>query len=152
MADDLLGWQNTRWGMTEEEIIEHMPDAPFQPVPHQDFGTAYCKLILSRVKIGDSAFEVLMQMNKDTDRLSHVLIKNDGDPSYAADKTVFNDTLRILTERFGKPARTATSNAYNWTHPTTTVELFTIEIKDILCRIAVSFRPTENWTPEIPAF
>ena len=58
--DDLLGWQQTRWGMTNEEIVavvgsQHLRKQEREGGP-KDFW--YCDLVIQNVDIGGFFFNI----------------------------------------------------------------------------------------------
>jgi hypothetical protein len=99
---DVLGWQNTRWGMDSKEIIAAV-GPELREVPRQQWGSVYSEMSIPEVKIGAYTFFVAFQMDQ-TDRLAQVLIRHDfadvdGEPVGA-----FGAAKSQLSERFGTVA------------------------------------------------
>jgi hypothetical protein len=150
--NDVLGWQNTRWGMTEKEIIEAVSMENLQISQPQNFEGSYSTLSITNTKIGDFYFDVLFQMSKEDDCLIRVLIrceelKPDGYPARQ-----FTAAKKILSERFGQPTRVGTTDDFQWKFPTTTITLSVIFIADLYSLVAISFMPTGSVSPSISAF
>jgi hypothetical protein len=138
-STDVLGWQQTRWGMTADEIIAAV-GSHIRKVPREggDGDSWYSELCIPDVEIGDYPFFVQFQMDKVTGTLRRVVIKHEGE----LDKEptgALNTARRVLSERFGKPKREGTSDTLVWAFPTTTIDL---SMSNILAQVSVAFNPT----------
>ena len=150
---DVFGWQSTKWGMTELEIIDSIGNEYVFRKTREDFGKYYSELTIPIVEIGPYDFAILFQMNKLNDRLSKVLIRHDGEPDEnQADAA--NSSRRILTEKYGVPQREGTTNAWIWRFPTTTIVMSHHVIADLFSFTAIAYMPTEDYTGPMkpPAF
>jgi hypothetical protein len=138
--DDVSGWQQTRWGMTADEIIAAV-GSHIRKVPREEYPNAWSELCIPDVEIGDYPFLVQFQMEKVTGTLTQVLIKHeeelDKEPTGA-----FNTARRVLSERFGQPKREGTSDTLVWAFPTTTITLSMFYIENILATVGIGFKPT----------
>jgi hypothetical protein len=141
--DDLPGWQQTRWGMTESEIIEAVGSARLRRIPREIGNNWYAELTIQNVEIGRFPFDITFQMANDTDRLQQVIIRHEASPNKEP-TSEFRSTMQILSERFGQPQRVGTSDSWSWTFPTTTIYLDTFCIEDMASFIAIRFTPSDR--------
>ena len=143
---DVLGWQNTRWGMDSKEIIAAV-GPELREVPRQQWGSVYSEMSIPEVKIGAYTFFVAFQMDQ-TDRLAQVLIRHDfadvdGEPVGA-----FGAAKSQLSERFGTPERKGTANEFHWSFPTTTISLAMMRGNFLPSMVFIQFIPTANLKPK----
>lgn len=143
--NDVLGWQNTRWGMTADEIISAVGLDRLRQIPLETGKDWYAELAIPDVDIGRNAFDITFQMSSETDRLKQVLIRHE-DATNRPQEMQFQETLEIIAEKFGQPARIGTSNEWMWEFPTTTIFLEAFYIEDIASFIAVRFTPSQQHT------
>ncbi len=78
---DVEGWQNTRWGMNEDQIIEVVGHEHLRRVDREDFQRFYADLAIPFVNIGEYEFTVRFQMSKDKCLLEQVLVRREGPSS-----------------------------------------------------------------------
>jgi hypothetical protein len=141
--DDVLGWQQTRWGMTNDETIAVVGSdiRKGSRTGGGDGDSWYSELSIPDVRIGEYPFFVEFQMDKFTGTLTRVMIKHDGE----LDKEpigAFNTARRVLSERFGQPKRDGTSDTLVWAFSTTTIMLTMFYIEDIMSVVGIGFHPT----------
>jgi len=152
--DDLAGWQQTRWGMTEEEILAA---ASREPLCRQDREGGpndfwYCDLVIQNVAVGGFDFTIKFQMGRETQRLLQVLINHEQSDVSQAPTAAFNAAKRILVERFGTPARDGTSDDWLWQFPTTTIRLSTLFMEDSVSNACIIFAATSDAASRPSAF
>src|SRR5947209_7188490 len=141
--DDLLGWQQTRWGMSEAEIIVSVGKEQLKKTPRQKYQGMYSDLMIPSVDVGKIPFDIIFQMEEASNQLSQVLVSNIGDPQLGCAGAVAA-ARKLLTERFGTPERIGSSDGWQWVFPTTTIEIFALEIEDISADTYVRFFPTKT--------
>ncbi|MDJ0611079.1 MAG: hypothetical protein QNJ67_19040 [Kiloniellales bacterium] len=73
--EDIEGWREARWGMTESELVEAFGGALKDLPGRWDFGGAYAEKALFDVELGGLGFTVFFQMNKESHRLQQVLLE-----------------------------------------------------------------------------
>lgn len=152
MQMDVLGWQATRWGMTSEEIISIVGSANIRRGNRKQYKGSYAELTIPDVKIETFPFDVIFQMADDNDRLHQVLITHD-DLDLADPQRAFEAARRMLTERFGKPERVGTTDAWLWAFKSTYIYLEKIYLPDIVGSAYIRFRPANRADqPTISAF
>jgi len=113
--DDLLGWQSTRWGMTDTQVKAAVHGDGFQTFPPPP--RSYIKTngtFVAGMNIGRSRCEVFFTYG--AGRLNHVTVSCPATPDPYA-------RLRDrLTQRYGSPSRQDTRRQ-EWKFPTTAVVL-----------------------------
>ncbi len=121
--DDLEGWQQTRWGMTAEEIIQAVGADNLRRFEEtKQYQDSYADLTFSGVYIGAYAFDIIFQIDKKTNGLRQVLISYEEDPDRSP-KAALNAAIKMLTEKFGNPKRIGASDDLQWKFSTTTIEI-----------------------------
>ena len=130
-----------RWGMTRSELIAAVGVEHLRTTPRQLFKDAYTELIIPRVEIGRYDFEIQFQMSIAADRLQQVLIRHEGDLA-TEPRGAHSAALKVLTERFGRPQRVATSDEMLWPFKTTTIYLDMLYNQDVMAYVAIRFRPS----------
>ncbi|WP_092090416.1 hypothetical protein [Bradyrhizobium brasilense] len=142
---DVPGWQSTRWGMQNTEIIAAVGSENLKIDPREQYGSFYSEISIPEVKIGEHSFHVVFQMDGD-DRLAQVLIRHDSDREPVR---AFTAAKSLLSERFGSPERQGTTDEFFWRFPTTTISLSTIFLRGIsLSHVVIVFIPTANIKPK----
>ena len=150
--DDLLGWQNTLWGMTQDEVIEVVNSRTLVECAPVDYGTLYCPMHIENTKVGPYFFEVSFLFSKKNHLLERVTVRHTDTPGTPM-QVPFSVAMKVLTERFGPPAREGTSNTFIWQFPTTTIKLDMFDIQQVLSAVGIIFFPTAYYhATDIPAF
>lgn len=131
--EDVAGWYETRWGMTDEEIVATVGAAnlgrydqrcnrfglPLSP-PYSDF----VELTRPGLQIGQTPFRALFLMRPDDGgipRLVEVILRTaieSWEKLRAADVVLIRN---VISERFGKPTRDGTTDRMVWRFPSTTI-------------------------------
>lgn len=134
---DLLGWQDTRWGMTDQELLA-LP-LPFETSPKRNHllkpggeeRYAYSVRYLPNYELAGGKFKVEFFMDIKTDRLVSVYFS----PSEHADNVqiinLFFERLDAsLTQKYGPPSYKndasvggALKRTRQWAFPTSLIEL-----------------------------
>jgi hypothetical protein len=143
---DLLGWQNTRWGMDSKEIMAAV-GPELREVPRQQYGPFYSELSIPEVRIGAYTFFVAFQMNEAL-RLAQVLIRHDSGEVDREPVGPFGAAKLQLSERFGTAERDGTANEFHWSFPTTTISLAMLRGTLSPSMVFITFVPTANLKPK----
>lgn len=129
---DLAGWQDTRWGMTEKELLETVKTGikKLEKRATYDDGL-YVDYTIPDYEIEGRKYEVSFQFDGKTNKLARVLIKD-----YSLQKVTipqdgaFNALETLLTRKYGAAGykkddkgRDDMSLKRQWVLPTTTLEL-----------------------------
>jgi hypothetical protein len=128
-ADDVLGWQTTRWGMTPSEVkgsIESLKlPATSLPRPYGRALGADAPFQTS-VEIAGNHYDAIFLFSEGTHRLDRVLVRT-VDFSREHALALHDSLLGALTEQYGRPGETesrgTTATLTRWTFRTTTVTL-----------------------------
>lgn len=100
---DVTGWQDTRWNMTEAQVVSTFGDA-LQRLPSRwIYHRAYAERALFDVPLGSQLFSVFFQMSADIDLLQQVLLE--ARPPRAT-PAAYLDVIAALREDFGAPDAT----------------------------------------------
>lgn len=77
-AKDVPGWNNTRWGMTEDEIKEIFKDkiVKLDTVEHYGNLKQYSSIGLKDIEIINTKFNVFFVMDEDTKKLVKVVLRH----------------------------------------------------------------------------
>ena len=140
---DLEGWQQTRWGMTDAEIVQAVGTEHLKRTAREDYRDWYAELQIQDVEVGHYRFDVIFQMEKASNRLAQVLIAYDADGTENL-SGAFKAARKMLQEKFGEPVRLGTSDNWAWIFPTTTIVLSSLAIEEITYRVTVMYRPTSS--------
>lgn len=129
---DVPGWLETRWGMDQTFV-------------------ALLGLHKPTYEIGSrTQFSVELTFTKTyrpyRSRLSLVRLKDE----YEVTTRDVSSVREVLNERFGKPARSGTSDTMFWRFPTTTVSMWHLVGRDGL--IVIDFQPTATFQQVASAF
>jgi hypothetical protein len=151
---DLLGWQQTRWGMTDEEIVASVGVQQLRRTARSTSTNVYHELIIPSVDVGRYPYDVQFQMSNSTNRLIQVLLKHDAEELSSLPTRQLDSARKLLSEKFGPPRRDGTSEDWVWAFPSTTIMLQTFFIEEIVSSAIIRFfAPGEMPGPqEVSAF
>ena len=141
--NDLLGWQQTRWGMTEAEIVLAVGANRLERIERAKYQNMYADLVVPLVEVGKYRFDVIFQMDNQSDKLAQVIVTHDADPSFESTGPR-DQAIEILSEKFGRPSRVGTSDTWRWHFPTTTIDVVHVHIPDNIAKISVRYFPTSR--------
>ena len=131
---DIKGWNNTSWGMTEENIRQsfkgQITDVKKQEI---DEGKFYRNLKLKEYNIDGVNFDVLFEMGSTDNKLRRVrLVCSPSLPSY------FSQFEQLLTEKYGQPKSKDESQSHgsfdktaSWSLPSTQIQLIFSQIRGL---------------------
>lgn len=142
---DIEGWQTTRWGMTDSEIVSVVGIEKLGRIARAEYQGLYADLEIPRIDVGRYEFKVIFQMNSETDKLTQVLVQHMPEDQRSEPKDAFNTAKKLLSERFGAPERQGTSDTWLWRFPTTVIDLQYFYIEDIMSVVAVRYIPTARY-------
>lgn len=148
-VEDLLGWRDTRWGMSASEIkevldgnkLKHLSDKLTINGSKAGENASYYDLVYGPLTIGSTDFDVKFIMGRSLphDQLGAVVIQSEKWSSI--NKTEATTIKHIISEKFGKPERNGSSEEFRWSFRTTTITYFYILGKDngVAC---IQYMPT----------
>jgi hypothetical protein len=157
-----LGWRDSRWGMTEEQILNTFKgEAVRLPAEKKLAKGNYCNIVIENVKLGISIYQVNFVMDGQTKGLITVRISpaekwNLGDKTTQAE---FKDLEKLLIEKYGNPSyrdemgnpdfskriKGHTNLVTKWNFPTTSIQLSYLEDRQTKLRyLNLNYRPNIN--------
>ena len=133
-AKDVLGWENSRWGMSDKDLVAAF-GSRLQKLPKREAFLKWHTDYVISTQSGGVVYTVFFQMADDTNRLSQVLVRLNEMESKTSREDVFKLLASSLGHDYGEP--TAQTNeryrflskfngmalSRTWKFPTTTMEL-----------------------------
>ena len=130
-AADVLGWGETRWGMSRADLARMLGAARVELAAPLEYGALIVRDTLPGQRIAGRPFVALFQIDRANERLAQVLLRYRGDFPMLGDFAAVRDTL---AKDFGAPhERRAETDARGsfpsfwieaeWSFPTTAVVL-----------------------------
>lgn len=122
--DDVPGWQNLRWGMTEAQARQSLELSGLKVEPDNGhFKDMYSALAIS-LTIADASYRAVLQFSEADRGLAQVLLKCGCSGGPLAPKA-YRDMLRVLEEKYGKPTSSSEQPrpGSEWAFKTTTISL-----------------------------
>lgn len=128
---DVLGWLNTRWGMSEDEVAFSLSAMDVETGAVAKFGKGlYSPMVIRNLPISHYLFDAQPQFDEKTRRLEQVLLSHEA--GSASEVSIVALTANaILTEKFGIPARDGTTDDFIWDFPSTRITLSSLIIESI---------------------
>jgi hypothetical protein len=132
---DVLGWQESRWGMSNEEIVRAFGPRIARLPKGEDFLTWHADYVMRHVELEGEVFSVFFQMDNETKKLAQVLVRLDEQESRVPRDEIFAKIETMLIHEYGAPVdktdhRRSSSIDFAfldlsrlWRFPTTTIEL-----------------------------
>lgn len=130
-APDILGWGETRWGMSRGELARVLGAARSQLAAPLEYGALIVRDTLPNQRIAGRPFVALFQLDRASERLAQVLLRYRGDYPMLGDFAAVRD---VLAKDLGAPherrAETDERGSFpsfwieaEWSFPTTAVVL-----------------------------
>jgi hypothetical protein len=144
-ADDVLGWQGTRWGTKEAATRKTLEAAGFKltsitkPEDRRYVKSRYAPFE-TQLTIGDTSLRVVLLFHEDTQGLDAVLMTG---VNFKEDETT--ELLPVLKEKYGEPFTITDERVLMkaiWKFTTTTIELTSIPSRGRLAKIQLYYAPT----------
>lgn len=140
LAADVLGWQNTRWGMTEQQAAAALGGDGRRVTPPEQYQGAYAPL-KTTMNIAGHEIEALLQFSNQTKTFEQVLLK-----SSAGGLNVWAKLRDLLTEKYGPPAQVGDSR--EWRFKTTIIELSRLFIPGVVDQVSIRYYPASEYKDE----
>ena len=146
---DVLGWEDTRWGMTAEDIAKLLGERAKRVPSVKVYGDWYY-LYTVPVNLKGQTYTAILLMDYSTAKLVRVDVRLDQYESPTPREDVFNAFDALLTQQYGQPDskqderlsdRRGIGNT--WKFPTSTVELWLYwRNDDHTGNVGISYFPT----------
>lgn len=166
---DLPGWQETRWGMTTEEVLKAVEPAPVKldkraflsrggdgGKPFDRYGYADYE---TTVQVLGEDYKATFYMDVKTDRLMQVTLRpaKYGLKDYISE-AAFTQLSEALTQKYGTPTgqeddrskgaftrKEMVSRTRQWVFPTTAIRLHYMGLEDVeMYSLTVTYSPSKN--------
>jgi hypothetical protein len=133
---DVLGWQGTRWGMSETALLNAFGSKLKKLPDRQAFVWLHVDYIISDFSLDGNAYTVFFQMDDRTNKLAQVLIRLNEMETRTPRLEEFNRLERLLTPELGAPEKDdhnfderasnfrSIEQRRTWKFHTSTVELY----------------------------
>ena len=139
--DDVHGWRDAIWGMTNEQLIEAFPGEATKLPKRISWQRWYTDYAISNYEISGSTFQVFFQMSQSDQKLSQILIQNVRKEGSGCHGILFDSLRELLVRKYYVPTY-ETRKEITWVFPTTTIRL------DFFCsvdqRTSIIYFPTVN--------
>jgi hypothetical protein len=123
---DVNGWQNARWGMTEGELIRTFGSSLTKSPQREKQQGKYSDYAIKNYIIDDIKFIVSFFMSDLTNKLVEIRMTKQWNPNKPANNYEFNKLASLLMNKYGQSAR-ETDDGYNktieWSFPSTSIKL-----------------------------
>jgi hypothetical protein len=140
LAADVLGWQETRWGMTEEQAAASLGKEGRRVAPPEKFKGLYVPL-KATVEISGHKLDALLQFSDQTKTLRQVLLRA------TTDSLELWAKLRdLLAEKYGPPSQSGKVRL--WKFKTTVIELDRLSIPGVIGQVTVRYYPASEYQDE----
>lgn len=140
---DVKGWSKTRWGMTNDEILNLFKGKALRVKKEiRDNDQTYSTIKINNFDINGTDFEVFFYMGIKDGKLQKVLLRHKN-----AINSMFGSFEQLLTEKFGPPSHKDFSQSQvsrrdfkrtaTWIFPSTKIELTFITMYPIATYLAI---------------
>jgi hypothetical protein len=129
VPQDVLGWQDTTWGMSSDQIVSLFGESLQKLDKRMDYEGAYVDYIIPKYELVDSTFTVRFQMAEAADSLQQIFIMLDD--TKLPENFLYDELESLLTRRYGQAPTYSDDSAdgsifsrnREWVFPTTTIGL-----------------------------
>jgi hypothetical protein len=144
---DVVGWQDTSWGMSIEEVQKAVPQAK-RLKDKPDKGNVFA-LSIEKYKIGDQVYDINFRFNAvEPRKLNMVSVARAGNMDPVKYLKAFDDLEKLLTEAYGAPSQRKDTPPANpiikryryWYLKTTKIELGLQAVSNVVI-LTVAYEP-----------
>ena len=132
---DVLGWEDSRWGMSERNLITAFGSRLTKLSEPMSFLDLHADYIVAALEIQGQRFTVFFQMDNRTNRLSQVLVRLNEMEARLPREELFSKLDSQLTQQYGPATSRSDERDFKstiksvclnrtWKFSTTTVELY----------------------------
>lgn len=148
---DLLGWQQSWWGMTTDELAQTF-GSQLQKLPKRDiYRGSYAEYVISNYKVDNDLYTVIFQMDNRTNRLTQVLVRSEEYSKEFPYLSAFDRLEALLTQKYGPVRYQKDGNEgrfvrreRQWVFPTTTIDLSYSFMQGISNGLTIRYYPTAS--------
>jgi hypothetical protein len=151
-GNDVLGWQQSWWGMTTNEIVEAFGSALKRPQKSETYSGKYVEYLIPNYRVDGNSYTVVFQMHNWNRRLAQILITSNEEFSKDSPSTdVFNRLEALLSKKYG-PVRYKRDDDVldyinrkrTWVFPTTSIDLDYSFSQGIENTLTIRYYPTAS--------
>jgi hypothetical protein len=151
---DVLGWQNTRWGMTEPEVRKTLEAQRFRLVPQTPSESRHSGAsapFRTHLKIAPCDYKVVFVFSDVTRRLSYLYLAPSstdkaGQILWESARECHAGLLRLLTDKYGTPTSLPTASDPNhaWVFTSTRIKLYEVPERKVMndATLSLVYEPT----------
>jgi hypothetical protein len=144
-GNDVLGWHETRWGMTPAEVCAAVGQELRSLPKREEYKELYADYFIPAIDIAGEKFQVVFQMSASSGCLSQVVVRLESDPSFA-NEALFQSVRSLLAKKYGaatlRTGQLPDNAVARWVFPTTTVEIRNLFVAGIISQVSIIYRPT----------
>ncbi len=147
--EDMLGWEDTRWGMSEEELPNTFK-SQLKKLPERNdaFSRGYADYVIQDYELEGRKTTVYFVMDDISNKLAEVYVQYQETESRSSQDAYYNKLETLLTSKYGingckERNKSALGERCQWGFSTTTIELsyfWTEKMK--YNALTISYRPT----------
>ncbi|MHB8158204.1 MAG: hypothetical protein ACYDEQ_12545 [Desulfocucumaceae bacterium] len=122
---DITGWQEARWGMSETEIIKIFGSSLTKLNKQEIYAGMHTDFVINNYVIENIKFRVSFRMSDATNKLVEVALAK-SDIGTSQDNSLFNNLASLLIRKYGQSQRETNDNdkqTIEWTFPSTSIIL-----------------------------
>ena len=140
-ADDdprnISGYDNTVWGMTEDEVLQAEPLAQRLDPPVKTTAGGIRAVTLKDIRIASDPFTAQFIFDFKDRKLMQVTLES---PKPLLSSRIFSDIEKLLTEKYGSPTYKQQGKNVSWKLTKTTIELMFVNLPGWV-QVFVIYRP-----------
>ena len=151
--NDVLGWQDSRWGMSKSDIQKVFPNTTNTQSPKVVCGDPYAdnSCVSKNFKLADESFTVLMTIDN-TKGLKQITIVLDQIDSPKTRLMLFEKVEELLTQKYGTVKYQKDNNILDlmirtrqWVFPSTIIELqYNYVGKHSISLLTITYKPASE--------
>jgi hypothetical protein len=149
---DVLGWEETRWGMTSDEIGKALGSRAQKLTDSELYGDGYYDYLVPDITLQSSTFTALLIMDRETRKLSRVDVRLNQYESQKPPRDIFDALDAMLIAQYGapdakkdEPSSDQVHLSHIWRLQTSTVELWLYwdnRMRPVSSNVGISYYPT----------
>lgn len=139
-AEDINGYGKAKWGMSPEAVMSSEAGRAKMLNPPEKFKGALGMVSIGSIDIASQNFSVIYLF--DSNNLVQVNVSSHEDKNELVNKDTFNRIESLLIQKYGAPTHQIKNESVVWKLKSTTISLSHINIKNVVSRIVISYKPT----------
>jgi len=155
-SKDIQGWEETRWGMTSDEIGKALGSRAQKLTDFEGYGYGYYEYLVPEITLRGSTFTALLIMDY-TGKLSSVDVRSNEYESQKPQRDIFDALDSMLIAQYGapdakkdEPSSGQVHLSHIWKFQTSTGELWLYwdnHSRPVSSNVGISYYPTAAVKP-----